>query len=45
MMYAAAAADFVIDRKMKNLTSACITFSQHRNPRHRKKKDSSLSPK
>ena len=32
-----AAADFVIDGKIKNLTSTCITFS-HRNPRQRKKK-------
>ena len=38
MMYAAAAADFVIDRKIKNLTSTCITFSQHRNPKHQKKR-------
>ena len=38
MMYAAASADFVIDRKIKNLTSTCITFSQHRNPRHQRKK-------
>ena len=38
MTYAAAAADFVIDRKIKNLTTTCITFSQHRNPRHQKKK-------
>ena len=36
-MYVAAAAIFVIDRKIKNLTSICITFSQHRNPRHQKK--------
>ena len=35
MMYAAA--HFVIDEKIKNLTSTCITFSQHRNPRHQKK--------
>ena len=37
-MYAAAAAGFVTDRKIKNLTSQVITFSQHRNPRHQKKK-------
>ena len=43
MMYAAAAADFVIDRKIKNLTSTCITFSQHRNPRHQKKRLESKS--
>ena len=43
MMYAAAAADFVRDRKIKNLTSTCITFSQHRNPRHQKKRLESKS--
>ena len=44
MMYAAIT-EFVIDRKIKNLTITCITFSQHRNQRHQKKKDSSPSPR
>ena len=37
-MMCVATTEFAMDRKIKNLIIACITFSQHRNPRHQKKK-------